>query len=105
MRQRVSVCPEPSCPNLTPCEVHGRPANASWSPQRDRTSHHKLRAVVVKARGPRCERCGWEALDLRGKGLDLHHVKPGDRPENVTLLCGKQSPNNCHAQVDSKGGR
>lgn len=64
-------------------------------------AHHKLRAVVVKARGPRCERCGWNALDTRGKGLQMHHVRPGDRPENVILLCGDKG-NNCHAAVDTK---
>lgn len=106
MRPRVTVCPhtgpDGSCPNLVskdnPCPIHGRPLNASWSPTRDRTAQHKLRAITVKARGPRCERCGWNALDTRGKGLQLHHYGPRD--DQVTLLCGKDG-NNCHKRVDS----
>jgi hypothetical protein len=77
--KRVTVCTTPGCAELVtrdlPCPQHGRPVNASWSPQRDRTTHHKLRAVVVKARGPRCERCGKPAEDSRGKGLQMHHVQ------------------------------
>lgn len=94
-RTRVTVCAVPGCYELTPCIQHSRPKNASWSPQRDRKAHHKLRAVVVKARGPRCERCGWEALDSRGRGLQMHHHGPKDLPEHVTLLCRK-----CHRDVD-----
>lgn len=55
---------------------------------------------VIAARGPKCERCGWPALDGRGRGLQMHHHGPKDLPEHVTLLCGDKG-NNCHAAVDS----
>lgn len=105
--KRWTACPyagpDGPCPTLVarddPCPTHGRPKNASWSPDRDRAAQHKLRAKVVKARGARCERCGWEALDARGKGLQLHHDRPEDVESAVRLLCGRDG-NNCHAAVD-----
>lgn len=94
--RRVTVCTTPGCPELQPCPTHSRPANASWSPQRDRKSHWKLRMAVIKARGAKCEKCGKPAEDGRGKGLHLHHDRPGDLPENVRLLCVEH-----HREIDN----
>lgn len=100
MRRSTKVCTTPGCPEIVtasePCPKHGRPLNASWSPQRDRKSHWKLRMQVIKARGARCERCGKPGEDARGKGIAMHHHGPQDLPEHVTLLC-----NDCHRAVDS----
>lgn len=109
VRQRVTVCthtgPDGSCPNLVtpdePCPDHGRPKNASWSPDRDRASLFRLRYAVIKARGARCERCGWASPTPQGKGLFLHHIRPEDEPDAVQLLCGDLG-NNCHGAIDTK---
>lgn len=100
MRSRATVCTTPGCPNLQPCPTHSRPINASWSPRRDRKAHFRLRYAVIKARGAKCERCGWESPTPQGKGLQMHHVRPEDTPEAVQLLCGPMG-NNCHGAVDS----
>lgn len=104
MRQRVTVCPHTgpngSCPNLVskdePCPTHGRPKNASWSPDRDRKAHWKLRMAVIKARGAQCERCRKPAEDGRGKGLQMHHIRPGNTPADVILTC-----RDCHKEIDT----
>jgi hypothetical protein len=55
----------------------------------------RLRRYIVKTRGPACERCGQQALDPTGKGLEMHHIKPGNQPASVILLCG-----DCHKRLD-----
>lgn len=92
---RVKVCPSPGCPRLQPCPVHARPPAASWSKGRDTTAHNRLKRRVLAVRPNRCERCG-QLFGPGGKGSQLHHVRPGDRPENVVLLCA-----DCHRAVDA----
>jgi hypothetical protein len=94
--KRVRVCTTPGCPELQPCQAHSRPANAPWSTGRNTAEHLKLRRYVIKTRGPACERCGQQALDHTGKGLHLHHVKPGNQPASVILLC-----HSCHKDLDT----
>lgn len=94
--------PEGPCPELvtkaSPCPKHGRPVNAPWSTDRDKNAHERLRRLVIKQRGAKCERCDWQTTP-DGKGLEMHHTRPGDRPENVVLLCGSDA-NGCHKTVD-----
>lgn len=93
--KRITVCTTPGCPHLAPCPTHSRPANAPWSKDRDTSEHLRFRRQIIKQRGPACERCGWQAENRRGKGLQLHHVRPGNTPDAVILLCRP-----CHRTVD-----
>ena len=96
--KRVHVCSyiSPSgvsCHNLTPCPVHSRPRNASWSKDRDRKAQHEFRKATLQRDGYRCRRCGHH--DPSGKTLDAHHVTP---TEGMTLCNSKA--NGCHAAHD-----
>jgi hypothetical protein len=97
--KRVHVCATPGCANYAPCPDHSRPANASWSKDRDHKAHSRLRRQVIQQRGPHCERCGWTTTP-NGAGLEMHHVGPKDTPADVILVCGKQA-NGCHAALDT----
>lgn len=93
--KRVKVCPHidrhgRSCPHLMPCEKHARPANATWSPNRDRQAQHRFRTAVLERDRYTCQRCG-ETRDLVA-----HHVLPGDDPSAGVTLCRP-----CHRIVDA----
>jgi hypothetical protein len=90
---RVKVCPRVGCPSLMPCETHSRPANASWSKDRNRQQQHKFRTATLTNDGYTCTRCGHH--DPSGKTLDAHHVSP----TLGTTLCNSKA-NGCHSARD-----
>jgi hypothetical protein len=85
-----------SCPNLQPCETHNRPTNGyqPWGSTHDAKQHMALRRRVIAVRGPRCQRCDYHAPP-DGKGLHMHHIRPGYSPDAVVLLCAA-----CHRELD-----
>lgn len=101
MRAKYRVCSHPSCATLVsrenPCPQHGRPLTASWSKDRDHRAHARnRRQVMASPRGNQCERCG--AKPNAPYPLVAHHVKPGNTPDCVMVVCEK-----CHAQIDTWG--
>lgn len=97
-RSKLRVCPKPGCPQLVddrnPCPQHGRPLNAPWSKTRDTTAHNRLKRQVLRDRGNHCQRCG-TSFGPAGKGSHMHHIRPGNTPAAVTLLCEP-----CHLELD-----
>jgi hypothetical protein len=83
-----------SCPNLQPCPIHTRPANARWSPDRDPRRQGRFRQRVLERDGYRCTRCGHHAPT--GRGLVAHHIRPGYETSAGQTLC-----DDCHRAVDS----
>lgn len=97
--KRTHVCPHidkrgRSCPNLTPCPIHARDRNRSWSPQRDRAAQARLRAAALQRDGFTCTRCPHH--DPTGRTLHVHHVRPGMRLEDVITVCRP-----CHRSIDT----
>jgi hypothetical protein len=88
--RRLKTCAVHGCPNLAPCETHSRPANASWSRDRDRQAQHRFRQAVLQRDGHRCRRC-------RNTGhLVAHHLRPGYDPADGVTLC-----QGCHRAIDA----
>ena len=84
-------CPVHGCPHLKPCPTHHQDRRKrSWSPNRDRKTHDRLRKQLIKERGNRCERCGTPT----NKPV-MHHIRY--TPDIVQLLCP-----DCHKAVDDK---
>jgi hypothetical protein len=88
--RRRHVCSTPGCPHLTPCPEHGRPVNASWTPDRDYGAQEHFRNAVFARSLGHCERCGERATVA-------HHVRPGYAPECGLALCDA-----CHQALDDK---
>jgi 5-methylcytosine-specific restriction endonuclease McrA len=82
------------CPNLQPCPVHARPANARWSRDRDPAAQARFRRAVLKRDQFTCTRCGHH--DRTGRTLVAHHVRPGYATADGRTLC-----DSCHRAVDS----
>ena len=102
MARLWKVCSRRDCPELVPpgghCPKHPPPDRnqQTWSPTRDQASHKRLRRQIVKERPNKCERCG-KPFGPNARGAALHHLRKGDRPENVILVC-----HSCHAAIDSR---
>lgn len=80
------------------CPQHPPPdrTRQSWSADRDHASHKRLRRQVIKERPNRCQHCG-KPFGPNGEGIVMHHLRKGDRPENVILV-----HEDCHTEIDNR---
>jgi 5-methylcytosine-specific restriction protein A len=89
----MGVCPEPGCPELTPCTRHPKRDKRPTARQRGYDTRWERTRARFLAKHPDCERCGQpstEAHHRDGLGPDgpLGHA---DR--NLEALCKP-----CHSQ-------
>jgi hypothetical protein len=89
----IHVCSEPGCPQLAPCQTHGRSEHEGWT-SRDRKSQDFFRRSVFARSSGWCERC------TKRPATVAHHVKPGYEPGCGLALCDE-----CHMAIDNKARR
>jgi 5-methylcytosine-specific restriction endonuclease McrA len=103
--QKWHVCshagPDGSCPELVnrdnPCPTHGRPVNASWSTDRDRSAQQGSADAVLARDHFTCQKCGH--VDTSGQTLEAHHLRPGYDIEAGLTVCSS-SVRGCHKALD-----
>jgi hypothetical protein len=62
--------------------------SGAWSPNRNRTTQARFRAILIKRAGNRCEWVDSDGRCVTTRPLQAHHTQPGnDDPSTGLLLC------------------
>jgi predicted nucleic acid-binding Zn ribbon protein len=65
--------------------------NYDRTKHRERMRSFRTKGILLKERDNKCQHCGSYA------NLDIHHIKYGNKPEDVLLLCHR-----CHMKEHAK---